>query len=82
MKYVVQAGQQVHITGTIQNSDTGYDGVYNQDTLTLSPDFLQFEHTDGLNYENIEFRRSDILYARPHLRIESRIGVGIGALIP
>lgn len=82
MKYVILNEQQVHISGSISGSGTGYDGVYDQDTFTIHPDFLQFEHTDGLNYENIEIRRSDVLWSMPHLRIESRVGAGIGALIP
>lgn len=82
MKYVMLDGQQVKISGSISGSDTGFDGDYDRDTVTLNPAFLQFEHTDGLNYENIEIRRSDVLWSMPHLRIESRVGVGIGALIP
>ncbi len=82
MKYVMQNGQQVQISGSIAETGTGYDGQYDHDKITLDPAFLQFEHTDGLNYENIEIRRSDVLWSLPHLRIESRIGGGIGALIP
>lgn len=82
MKYVMRNYQDVTINGYIENSQTPYDGTYNNDTINLTPDFLLFEHTDGLNYENIEIRRSDILFARDKFRIETRVGAGIGFLLP
>ena len=82
MKYVMQNDQDVLIAGSIQQSGTIYDGAYNMDTINLSRDFLMFEHTDGLNYENIELRRSDVLFGRAKFRIESRLGAGIGVLVP
>ncbi len=82
MKYVMRNYQDVIINGYIQKSQTPYDGTYDNDTINLSPDFLLFEHTDGLNYENIEIRRSDILFAREKFRIETRVGGGVGFLLP
>lgn len=82
MKYVMQNYQNVLITGEIKESGTPYDGSYRSDTLNVAPDFLLFEHTDGLNYENIEVRRSDNLFVREHFRIESVLGAGAGILLP
>lgn len=82
MKYVMKNYQDVLITGKINKSGTIFDGTYNNDTINLTPDFLMFEHTDGLNYENIELRRSDDLFVRDKFRIESVIGGGVGALVP
>lgn len=82
MKYVMQNYQDVLITGEIKNSGTIYDGSYREDSINLKPDFLLFEHTDGLNYENIELRRNDVLYHRPHIRIEGITGIGAGILLP
>lgn len=82
MKYVMQNYQDVIINGSIAKSSTIYDGTYDNDTINLSPDFLLFEHTDGLNYENIELRRSDVWFARDKFRIESRVGAGAGILLP
>lgn len=82
MKYVMRSMQDVLISGSIANSGTIYDGTYDKDSINLSPDFLLFEHTDGLNYENIEIRRSDVLYSKPKFRIESRLGGGIGFMLP
>ncbi|OIP47289.1 MAG: hypothetical protein AUK46_05500 [Flavobacteriaceae bacterium CG2_30_31_66] len=58
MKYVVKSYQTVKINGEI-NAGTPFDRIYNNDTILLSHDFFQFEHTDGLNYINAEFKRVD-----------------------
>lgn len=63
MKYVVQQDQVASITGTINlpESEVGsiYNGTYSNDAIPLSEDFLTFEHTDGLNYLNLEIARVD-----------------------
>lgn len=63
MKYVVQQDQVASITGTINlpESETGsiYNGTYSNDAIPLTEDFLTFEHTDGLNYLNLEIARVD-----------------------
>lgn len=87
MKYVMDQGQTVPITGFIQNSNTPYDGFYNQNPIQLTEDFLQFEHTDGLNYINIEIRRHDNLlslrrFHLPDIDFNLIEGFGIGALLP
>lgn len=82
MKYVLQNYQNTLINGTIMGSGTKYDGNYNNAEINLDPSFLKFEHTDGLNYENIELRRSDALIYSSKFRIESRIGGGVGFMLP
>lgn len=82
MKYVMRNYQDVIINGFIQKTNSIYDGSYDNDTINLTPDFLLFEHTDGLNYENIEIRRSDVLFKRDKFRVETRVGGGLGVLIP
>ena len=62
MKYVVTQNQIVSIDGTISNSGTTYDGTYNDDDLVLSKNFLELEHTDGLNYLNFELRRHEEIW--------------------
>lgn len=63
MKYVVQQDQIASITGTINlpESEAGsiYNGTYSNDAIPLSEEFLTFEHTDGLNYLNLEIARVD-----------------------
>lgn len=58
MKYVMNQNQIVNITGEI-NDGTPFDGIYDNDPITLTEEFLTFEHTDGLNYVNTEISRVD-----------------------
>jgi len=82
MKYVVKQGQMVTASGYITNSNTSYDGVYNNTPIQIKPGFLQFEHTDGLNFLNTEIRRVDDLFDFNKLKISLTEGVGFGVLYP
>lgn len=56
MKYVVTHGQDVRLSGVIsQAASEQYQGSYLNDTITITPDFLIFEHTDGFNHASIDF---------------------------
>ena len=86
MKYVVESYQTVKINGEI-NANTPYDGVYNNDDIRLNHDFLQFEHTDGLNYVNFEIKRFDeighlIGMNDENLQLNITEGFGAGFLYP
>ncbi|PCJ23163.1 MAG: hypothetical protein COA97_12275 [Flavobacteriales bacterium] len=88
MKYVMVTNQETEITGEI-NDGSNYDGTYDNDDITISQDFLRFEHTDGLNYLNIEITRNDDLLKlfkinmNPNkIEVNALIGFGIGALMP
>jgi hypothetical protein len=55
LKYVVQNGQTTVMSGVIDKSvSTQFAGQYLFDTLTLVPELLRFEHTDGLNIAAID----------------------------
>jgi len=83
MKYVVNQNQTVQISGEIQNSGTDYDGVYNNDNVFLEEGFLEFEHTDGLNYINAEVRRFDDLYTlHKNIKMNLLLGAGLGVIYP
>lgn len=82
MKYVMRNGQQVKINGFIENSSSAYNGMYDNEDITLSKDFLIFEHTDGLNYANSEIRHHDRLYHSSQLEINAVEGFGVGILYP
>lgn len=87
MKYVMKQDQTVNITGHISGSGTEYDRVYENEPIQLAGDFLKFEHTNGLNYLNIELRRMHNLLDERKLRvknIELNIfeGAGVGILYP
>ncbi len=82
MKYVMQNFQTVKMDGYIHDSGTPYDGYYSGDDVLVSPDFLLFEHTDGLNYENIEVRRFDVVLGRKNISLAFNEGLGVGFLLP
>lgn len=87
MKYVVSQYQDVKISGTIQNTGTGYDGIYHNETIEIVPEFLKFEHTNGLNYANIEVRHQSNLvnlkkYKLGNIDINLSEGIGAGILYP
>ncbi len=86
MKYVMLNDQTVKISGNI---DVGgeYDGIYNNDEIVLDPEFLTFEHTDGLNYVNVEVNRFDTVdnwigFSVKNIDINLTEGVGFGMLYP
>jgi len=82
MKYVVDSMQKATVNGFIENSGTDFDGVYENESIDLDPDLLLFEHTDGLNYINVEVRRTDEFWRRNKISLDLSEGVGIGVLIP
>ncbi|GGH02828.1 membrane protein [Polaribacter pacificus] len=86
MKYVMTNGQSVAIDGRI-NAGTPYDKVYANENILLDEDFLTFEHTDGLNYVNVEFKRFDDISAligmhSERFQLNLTEGVGAGFLFP
>ncbi len=88
MKYVMQTNQTLKINGYIHESNTQYDGDYEQSDLVVKDDFLLFEHTDGLNYVVAELTRSDNLlpklfnYHGKKIALNLNEGFGLGALVP
>jgi len=82
MKYVMQNWQTVKINGHINNSGTSFDGTYNNENIILADSFLLFEHTDGLNYENFELRRFDVIYQNKIITLSFNEGLGFGVLMP
>nr|WP_294777801.1 hypothetical protein [uncultured Flavobacterium sp.] len=87
MKYVMNQNQVVNITGNI-DAGTPFDGSYNNEPITLTEDFLTFEHTDGLNYVNTEFSRVDDISKlfkiqnTDKFQVNLTEGVGAGFLYP
>ncbi|MCF2875871.1 hypothetical protein L1250_13825 [Tenacibaculum sp. Cn5-34] len=87
MKYVMVNDQDVTINGNINVGNAKYDGTYNNQTIKLTDDFLRFEHTDGLNYVNVEVKRFDDVshwfgLNMENLQINLTEGVGAGILFP
>lgn len=82
MKYVMRQDQPVKISGHIENSGTEFDGIYDNDNIVLTEEFLTFEHTDGLNYVNAELRRHDEIFSWNKVKISVNEGIGLGVLFP
>jgi len=87
MKYVVNNDQFVTIDGTITIGNLKYDGIYNNQKIQLTEDFLRLEHTDGLNYLNIELKRFDNIdhwfgFNSKNLQVNLTEGFGVGVLYP
>jgi hypothetical protein len=82
MKYVMEQDQYAVINGTISQSYTLYDGIYQGEEIQLKADFLKFEHTDGLNYLNSEIRRQDQLFKYKAIKVSLSEGIGAGILMP
>ncbi|HZV69865.1 MAG TPA: hypothetical protein VFG10_09985 [Saprospiraceae bacterium] len=82
MKYVVGTDQVVKINGVINNTETIYDGNYSNQDITINSGFLQFEHTNGLNYINMDVRRFDEILDLNKIKINLTEGVGAGILLP
>lgn len=82
MKYVLQNGQNASITGNISGSETNYDGIYDNDNIEITPYFLTFEHTDGLNYINLGLSHSNQVLHYKKFQINLKKGIEAGALYP
>ena len=87
MKYVVNNDQFVDIDGNINIGNSKYDGTYNSQQIQLTEDFLRLEHTDGLNYVNIQLYRFDDIsswfgLSSDNLQINLTEGIGMGVLYP
>ena len=87
MKYVVNNDQFVDIHGNINIEDNSYNGVYTGQQVQLTEDFLRLEHTDGLNYINMQLYRFDDISSLFGLDSESfqiniTEGFGAGILFP
>ncbi len=87
MKYVMDQNQYVAINGSISTADTEFNGIYNGEEIQLTEDFLTFEHTDGLNYANIELNRFENIFqfneiSKVNIDINVLGGFGAGLLYP
>jgi hypothetical protein len=82
MKYVVQQDQHVKLSGNIAETGTPYDGSYSHSDVVIQPGFLQLEHTNGLNYLNLELRHLTEIADFKKVKINLVEGVGAGGLYP
>lgn len=92
MKYVMTSGQTASVSGYIDvDGPQGvlYNGNYSHSPTQIDDDFVHLEHTDGLNYVNIEFSRYDDLgkllgwvWNTDIIQVNLTEGIGVGALVP
>lgn len=78
---MVQRYQTINIDGFIHDTGTVHDGDYNG-PIEINPRFLLFEHTDKLNYINLELRRMDELVNFKWASINLTAGLTEGAVVP
>ncbi|MEZ4854651.1 hypothetical protein [Flavobacterium sp.] len=87
MKYVMYNDRRVNYTGYYPNPGT-YNENPTADELTLDEDFLLFEHTDGLNYINVDVARMDDISSifgiknTDTFQVNITEGIGGGVLYP
>ena len=82
MKYVVEQGSTAQISGTINNSGTEFDGSFFDDDIIIQEGFLEFEHTDGLNFVNVDIRHTNQLIDANKVKFNLTKGFGAGILYP
>jgi hypothetical protein len=80
MKYVMAQYQKVRFEGTIDDKE--YAKLVTDGNIIIVPDFLKFEHTDGLNYINTELEYHQGIYHGKNIHLNAIGGVGVGAMLP
>lgn len=83
MKYVVQQYSIATLDGDIRIHDE-YEGDYANKEIVITPDFVQFEHTDGLNYVHftINKQKKMLQSKNKQISLDAIIGFNGGVLIP
>lgn len=81
MKYVMKQNQTVDFSGTI--SDPKYAAMVQNGQVNLADEqFLTFEHTDGLNYENLGIEKYKNISSKKNIDIVWSYGAGLGFMFP
>lgn len=79
MKYVMDGDQTALVSGIIKpEASTKYQGSYLNYPMTMSADFLRFEHSDGFNMVSLdaEYTLPLFSFARKTLRLNALGGIG------
>jgi len=92
MKYVTVQDQFLTIDGFIDDSFgvvavDGSTSTFENDGIQQTEDFLQFEHTDGLNYIHVAINRFDDISSNFGIHSDNFVinlteGIGAGILLP
>lgn len=83
MKYVVEQYSIATLDGYTHRHDE-FEGDYNNKEIVITPNFLQFEHTDGLNYVHFTINKEKKLLEgkKRESNLKALIGLHAGVLIP
>ena len=85
MKYVVEQDQVVRMDGYVDASRSmSYTTNEGSRDVTLTKDFLQYEHTDGLNLLSVDVEHYDPVWSNSNGRYRLRVfeGLHAGPVIP
>lgn len=81
MKYVMDQNQTVKFSGNI--TDPTYANMVQNGQVNLADEkFLTFEHTDGLNYENLGLEKYNTLINKEKFNLIWSYGLGAGFMFP
>lgn len=81
MKYVVDQGQEVRISGVISETlSPKYAGAFLNETIIIASDFLQYEHSDGLNLLTLDFEYLFYFGKTKNDKIKIKLNTGIGGI--
>ncbi|HMT34512.1 MAG: hypothetical protein IPL09_05685 [Bacteroidetes bacterium] len=83
MKYVVEQYSIATLDGYTHLHDE-FEGDYHNQEIVLTPDFLQFEHTDGLNYVHatVNKQKRILTSKNKNQHLQVMLGIHGGLLIP
>jgi hypothetical protein len=83
MKYVVEQDQRVRMDGHVDGVRSHTIGEGSHEVI-LTPDFLQYEHTDGLNLLSLDVDHYDLLWnsTNGHHYLRAYEGLHAGPVIP
>ncbi len=81
MKYVLDEGQKVLISGVISEEFSAkYGGSYLKEEIALTEDFLKFEHTDGLNLLTLDFEYLQPIFITKNKKFQLDWNIGLGGI--
>ncbi len=83
MKYVVQNYSIATLDGYTHTHDE-FEGDYHNQQIVVTPEFLRFEHTDGLNYVHATLNKEKLLLEgkKHQSSLIAIAGIHAGVLIP
>lgn len=90
MKYIMGEDQIARVNGYVDvPGENPYNGNYHNQPVHITDDFLHLEHTDGLNYVNLQIERYDDIgtllngqWDMDIFQINLYEGLGAGVLVP